>query len=39
MTALLIFVDAARAGDVERLLETRGLPGYSEIPNVLGTSP
>lgn len=36
MTALLIFVDADRAGDVERLLEARGLPGYTEIPNVLG---
>lgn len=36
MTALMIFVDADRARDVERLLEVRDLPGYTEIPNVLG---
>ena len=36
MIALMIFVDADRAPDVEQVLETRDLPGYTEFPNVLG---
>ncbi|MDP3909564.1 MAG: hypothetical protein Q8Q14_04155 [Gemmatimonadales bacterium] len=36
MTALMIFVDADRARDVEQILEARDLPGYTEFPTVLG---
>ncbi len=36
MKFVLILVDADRAPDVERVLEHRGLPGYTEIPQVLG---
>jgi hypothetical protein len=36
MKVLLIFVDADHADDVQRLLETSNLSGYSEFPNVLG---
>jgi len=36
MKLLLIFVDADHAADVQRLLETSNLSGYSEFPNVLG---
>lgn len=36
MKLVLILVDADRAPDVERILEHRGLPGYTEIPQVLG---
>jgi hypothetical protein len=36
MKLLLIFVDADHAADVERLLERRGVSGYSEFPTVLG---
>ena len=36
MKLVMILVDADRAPDVERLLERRGLPGYTEIPKVLG---
>ena len=36
MKLLLIMVDAARAADVERLLEASQVPGYTEVPNALG---
>jgi hypothetical protein len=36
MKLVMILVDADRAPDVERILERRGLPGYTEIPQVLG---
>jgi hypothetical protein len=36
MKLLMIFVDADRAADVERLLEESGVPGYTEVPNALG---
>jgi hypothetical protein len=36
MRILLIFVDADHANDVERLLDKRGVPGYSRFPEVLG---
>lgn len=36
MKLLLIFVDADHARDVEELLDTRGVSGYSTFPNVLG---
>ena len=36
MKILLILVDADRAADVERLLESSEVPGYSEFPGVLG---
>jgi Nitrogen regulatory protein P-II len=36
MKLVMILVDADRAPDVERVLEARGLPGYTEIPQVLG---
>ena len=36
MKLLLIVVDAARAADVERLLEASRVPGYTEVPNALG---
>jgi hypothetical protein len=36
MKLLLIFVDADHARDVEQLLETSNLPGWSEFPTVLG---
>jgi hypothetical protein len=36
MKLVMILVDADRAPDVERVLEVRGLPGYTEIPQVLG---
>ena len=36
MKLVLILVDADRAPDVERILERRGLPGYTEIPQVIG---
>jgi hypothetical protein len=36
MKLVMILVDADRAPDVERILEHRGLPGYTEIPQVLG---
>ena len=36
MKLMLIFVDADHAADVERLLETSDVPGYSEFPGVLG---
>ena len=39
MKLVMILVDADRATDVERLLEERGLPGYTEIPRVLGKGP
>lgn len=35
-TMLIIFVDADHAADVEDLLEAYRVPGYSEIPAVLG---
>lgn len=36
MKMLLIFVDADHAPDVAALLETSGVMGWSEIPQVLG---
>ena len=33
---MLVFVDADHARDVERLFEDCAVPGYTEIPNVLG---
>jgi hypothetical protein len=36
MKLLMIFVDADHAEDVHRLLEEHGVPGYSQLPNVLG---
>jgi hypothetical protein len=36
MRILLIFVDADHAADVERLLDEKGVPGYSRFPEVLG---
>lgn len=33
---MIIFVDAGHASDIERLLEDCDVPGYSEIPTVLG---
>ncbi|MDH3289665.1 MAG: hypothetical protein OEO20_05230 [Gemmatimonadota bacterium] len=36
MKLLLIFVDSDHARDVERLLDTHGVHGYSTFPNVLG---
>ena len=36
MKLLLILVDSNHRGDVERILETQGIPGYTELPNVLG---
>jgi len=35
-TLMIIFVDTAHADDIERLLEECEVPGYSEIPTVLG---
>jgi len=35
-TLMIIFVDAQHAADIERLLEDCEVPGYSEIPTVLG---
>ena len=39
MKLVMILVDAGRGPDVERMLEERGLPGYTEIPKVLGKGP
>ena len=36
MKLLLVFVDADHAPDVERILESSDVSGYSELPNVLG---
>jgi len=36
MKLVMILVDADRAPDVGRVLEHRKLPGYTEIPQVLG---
>ena len=36
MKLVMMLVDADRAPDVERVLEQRDLPGYTEIPQVLG---
>lgn len=36
MKLLLIFVDAAHATDVAALLERSAIPGWSELPDVLG---
>ncbi len=36
MKLLLILVDSSHRSDVERILEEHGVPGYSELPNVLG---
>ena len=36
MKLVMILVDADRAPDVEGVLERRALPGYTEIPQVLG---
>jgi len=33
---MLVFVDADHAGAVEQLFEDCAVPGYTEIPNVLG---
>ena len=35
-TLMIIFVDTSHAVDIERLLEDCEVPGYSEIPTVLG---
>ena len=39
MKLVMILVDAERAPDIERVLDARGLPGYTEIPKVLGKGP
>ena len=36
MKLLLILVDSNHRKDVERILDDHGVPGYSELPNVLG---
>jgi hypothetical protein len=36
MKLLLIVVDSDHRRDVEEILEDHGVPGYSELPNVLG---
>jgi hypothetical protein len=36
MKLMMIFVDADHGADVERLLESSDVPGYSEFPSVLG---
>ena len=36
MKLVMILVDADRAPDVEAILERREMPGYTEIPQVLG---
>ncbi len=36
MKMIVVFVDAENMSDVERLFEECDVPGYSEIPNVLG---
>jgi nitrogen regulatory protein PII len=36
MKMALMIVDAAQADDVKEMLRTCDVPGYSEIPNVLG---
>jgi hypothetical protein len=33
---MIIFVDAEHASDIEQLLEDCEVPGYTEIPTVLG---
>jgi len=35
-TLMIIFVDTTHAVDIEHLLEECEVPGYSEIPTVLG---
>jgi nitrogen regulatory protein P-II len=39
MKLVMILVDTDRAPDVERMLDELGLPGYTEIPRVLGRGP
>jgi hypothetical protein len=36
MKLVMVFVDAAHAADVGRVLEAEPLPGYSEFTSVLG---
>ena len=36
MKLLMILVDADDAAEVEEVLESTGVPGYSELPTVLG---
>ena len=36
MKLLLILVDSNHRKDVEAILDAHGVPGYSELPNVLG---
>ncbi len=36
MKLLLIFVDADHAAEVESCLDECGVPGYSQIPTILG---
>ena len=36
MKMIVVFVDADMVSEVERLFEECDVPGYSEIPNVLG---
>lgn len=37
MKLLMVFVDADRAPDLEELLESEPIHGFTEIPNVLGS--
>jgi hypothetical protein len=36
MKLLMILVDSNHQEDVEKILEAHQLPGYTEVPNVLG---
>ena len=36
MKLLMIMVDSNHQEDVERILEAHDVPGYTELPNVLG---
>jgi hypothetical protein len=36
MKLILVFVDTDHAADVEALLDSHGVAGYSEIPQILG---
>ena len=37
MKLLMIMVDSNHKKDVERILNAHDVPGYTELPNVLGT--
>ncbi|TFH59928.1 MAG: P-II family nitrogen regulator, partial [Gemmatimonadales bacterium] len=36
MKLLMIMVDSNHQKDVERILDAHDVPGYTELPNVLG---